>query len=150
MCNQIDGEKTIVKRERLIAIKEFSFRRDVLPYLLGAVGVTLSVATQIWDGLVAVLVALAIVGSNLLRRIEWRGHSLSSVVGDRSIFTEGLRALPYDVMTLGTASAVFPASGLNIALVFQTTWAWVGLVLSCIVALGAALALALEMLRRRL
>ncbi len=123
MYTQIDGGKKFVKRERLIGIKEFSFRRDVLPYLLGAVGITLSVATQIWDGLVAVLVALAIVGSNLLRRIEWRGHSLSSVVGDRSIFTEGLRALPYDVMTLTTASVVFPASGLTIALVFQTTWA---------------------------
>lgn len=138
-----------MKGERLIVIREFSFRRDVFPYLLGAAGIALSVIAHIWDGLIAVLVALAIVGSNLVRRIEWRGHSLSSVVGDRSIFSEGLQALPHDIVTLATALVVFPTSALITALVFRTTWAWIGLALGCLVAVGAAASLVAEVHRRR-
>lgn len=137
-----------MKRERLIRIREFSPRRDVLPYLLAVAGIGLTAATQIWDGLVAILVVTAIAGTNSLRRIEWRGQSLSSIAGDRSIFTEGLRALPHDVITLATIIVTLPAAALTVAVLFQTPWAWLGLAINCLLALAAAIALILEVRRR--
>lgn len=120
-----------------IKITDFELRRDMLPLALAAGAATLAAAARMWDAFVPSVGLFVILGSNVVRRAEWRGRKLPTLLTKRSVFREGLAALPHDVVTLVTVAVVFPVSSLITAMLFGTIWAWIGVGLSFVIALGA-------------
>jgi len=137
-----------VARAPLIRIRDFNFRRDALPALLAGAGLALAIAGGVWDGAVAVVVAFLIVSSNVVRRIEWRGRGMPGAIADRSVFREGIGALPNDVVTLAVIAFALPAGAIIVALSFPTVWAWIGVAVNSLISLAALTAMIIELRRR--
>jgi len=117
-------------------------------------------------GLVAVMVLIAAAGNweifaeaaplflfivlMLLQRTEWKGRPLTPAAFGPSVFEEGLRVLPRDVLLLSVLAINFVPTALLVTLVWEETWlGWVTLAWSAVVSTVALVALMIELLRRR-
>jgi hypothetical protein len=90
---------------------------------------------------------MILLGSNVARRVEWRGRGLPADLRDHSTFRDGFKALPNDTITLAVLVASWPL-GFVMALLYESAWSWAGVGLSSFIAL-AALARLIVLLRRR-
>ena len=117
-------------------------------------------------GLVALMVLIAAAGNweifaeaaplflfivlMLLQRTEWKGRPLTPAAFGPSVFDEGLRVLPRDVLALSFLALSIVPTVLLVTLVWEMTWlGWVSVGWSAVVSTGALIALAIELLRRR-
>lgn len=135
-------------REPLISIRDFTFRRDVLPFLLALTGLALVIAGRFWDALPGLVLVTIFAGSSTARRMEWRGRAVPARLTEASVFRQGIRALPRDVITLAVIAVTFPAAALVVLLMLPTVWAWLNLATGCLISLGALTALIIELRRR--
>jgi len=130
-------------------IKEFDPKRELL-YFGAATGVViLGVARGFWDLVAVAAMVYVLMLSNLLRRVEWRGQALTPTTLGPSVFTDGWQAIRRDIVTLCLILVVFPTTAVVFVLVFGDLVAWIGLATSGAIAVCAAIALTLELRRRR-
>ena len=131
-----------------IRIRDFDSRRDLLPLAFAGAAIGLAAIAGMWDAVVPAVGLFVILSTNVVRRMEWRGRHLPTLITERSVFREGLRALPKDIVTLAVIAVVLPSGAIAVALISQTVWAWLGVILNCVIAFGALIALAIEIRRR--
>ena len=128
-------------------IRDFDPKRDVVPFALLALLIAIIIAGQVWDAIGAAVLVFALIMSGVLRRVEWHGKLLLDSLPDRSVFRDGLKALPYDIPTLIVLSVMLPAAALVTALFYQTVWAWIGVAIGSTTGLVALVALVLALRR---
>lgn len=145
MTNERDREEGSSSGLR---IRDFSLARELFQFALVGAVVALGVARGFWDLVALAFVAFAFVLSNIARRVEWSGRSLSPRAVGPSVLHEGLRALPRDILTLSLIVVVFPASAIAVVVLYGDLGAWIGMGVALLTTFAASIALGLEIRRR--
>ena len=140
-------EATECTREPRLRIKGFRPWRDASVLAALVALFVLGIAAGYWDYVVTGFFLSLFLGAKFASRVEWRGRSLLSSLGP-SVFEQGWRALPRDVLVLTIIAVSFPASAITYLLLQENLVAWIALGNSIAVSIAALIALALELRRR--
>lgn len=131
-----------------VVVKDLNLTRELSVFAAGAAALALGIAAGFWDLVVLTVFAYSFQAASLARRLEFKGQPVAQILTGPSIFTDGIRSLPRDVVTLLIVSVGFPTSAVVLILIQGTILSWIGLALSILAAIGATVLVVLELRRR--